>query len=441
MHSQSTEAAKPKTPASHSPRRKKKTTPGVVYYHSRDCADHELCNKKCNPSDEPWEGWVFDASYVDPATRKRGKKIRQRFATYAAAKGWRDDAASQVRQRKLRATDTATGRKTLSDEIAEWLAGAASGEIRNKRQQQYKPGVVREYRRALELRVEPVLGHRRLADITLGDLLRLKEQLQGSGCSDSTVRNTFVPLQAIYRRARRLGVVQMNPTAALELPTAGVRERAATPEQAAELIAALDGLEQALYASAFYSGGRRGELQALRVGDVDLDARTIRVERGWDRKEGPIAPKSVAGTRTVFLLDTLLPHLEPLITDRPAGALVFGYTDATPFEPRAVSRKAERAWAAVDKARAAAAEEAGEEPPAPLERFTLHEARHSFSTWLDHAGVSPDRADRYMGHSSGSVASRYRHLLPAQMAEDARRVDAYLAGAAAGKVVSFAATG
>jgi hypothetical protein len=61
------------------------------------------------------------------------------------------------------------------------------------------------------------------------------------------------------------------------------------------------------------------------------------------------------------------------------------------------------------------------------------ECRHTFSTFLDAAGVSETRADRYMGHSVHSVANRYRH--PRQFAEDAARLDEYLSGAEAGTVV------
>ncbi|MBA2643552.1 MAG: hypothetical protein H0U82_11600, partial [Actinobacteria bacterium] len=50
-----------------------------------------------------------------------------------------------------------------------------------------------------------------------------------------------------------------------------------------------------------------------------------------------------------------------------------------------------------------------------------------------------DRADRYMGHSNPSVQARYRHQLPGQLEEDARRLDNYLTGTAAGKVVAIAA--
>ena len=121
--------------------------------------------------------------------------------------------------------------------------------------------MLRNYELALRLRVLAELGDRKLADIDLADLLDLKERLLGEGHSDSTIRNTFVPLQAIYRRARRSGVVSVNPTLDLELPTSGRRERAATPAQAAELLDVLAEFERALWAIAFYAGLRRGELR------------------------------------------------------------------------------------------------------------------------------------------------------------------------------------
>jgi integrase len=72
-----------------------------------------------------------------------------------------------------------------------------------------------------------------------------------------------------------------------------------------------------------------------------------------------------------------------------------------------------------------------------LEPIGLHECRHSFSSYLDAAGISESRADRYMGHSNPSVAARYRHQLDGQLAEDAARLDEYLTGAIAGKVVAL----
>lgn len=423
----------------------RKSTPGVTYRHSRNCT-RETCTNNCNTDsvDGPWEGWVFDAKYVDPETGTRGKKIRKRFATHAAAKGWRADALGAVSRRKLQATDRATAQKTLRQEVDEWMAGARAGTILNKRERPYKPAVLRNYELSLRLRVLPTLGDRRLSDIGFVDLLRLKEQLIGDGCTGSTLRNTFVPLQAIYRRARLEQRVIVDPTMDLPLPTAGSRDRAATPKEAVGLIEATAEDVRPLLATAFYSGLRRGELRGLRVGDVDIETQVIQVRRSWDDKEGEITPKSDAGTRTVLLPDALKPYLEPLVEGRADGDLVFGRGADTAFDPRAIARKAERAWTALDEARRAKWEEAGAEQanePTPLVRFTFHEARHSFSTWLDHAGISEARADRYMGHSSGKVSGRYRHLLPTRIADDRAKLDAYLTGAIEGKVVAIRSVG
>jgi integrase len=57
------------------------------------------------------------------------------------------------------------------------------------------------------------------------------------------------------------------------------------------------------------------------------------------------------------------------------------------------------------------------------------------SSYLEAAGISAVRADRYMGHSSSSMRARYTHQLEAQLAEDAETLNAYLVAGAAGKVV------
>ncbi len=386
----------------------RRTTTGVLYRHSRECKDHARCGNSCNPSDEPWEGWVY--------SKRDQKKIRRRFATHAAAKGWRADAVKAVKDKRLRAPLP----KTLRQEVEEWLAGTREGRILNRQKQAYKPSVLRLYELSLRLRVLPELGDRRLADISHADLLMLQERLRGVGCTDSMIRNSLVPVQAVFRRAARLGSIPVNPAVDLELPTPEARKRAATPAQAAAQLVALGDLAP-LWATAFYAGLRRGELQALRVRNVDLDAGVISVKRSWDPLEGEIAPKSAAGVRQVFLGEVLASYLVPLVDGRDADEFVFGR--AVPFETRSVDRGAKRAYKA-----------AGLEA-----RYSLHEARHSFSTFMDHAGISETRADRYMGHAAAGVAGRYRHLLPGQLAEDARRLDAYLAGAIAGKVVAIPA--
>ena len=76
-----------------------------------------------------------------------------------------------------------------------------------------------------------------------------------------------MPLRAIFRRAVSRGEVAVNPTTGLELPAVrGRRDRIASPEEAAALLAALPEEERPLWATALYAGLRRGELMALRLG-------------------------------------------------------------------------------------------------------------------------------------------------------------------------------
>ena len=83
----------------------------------------------------------------------------------------------------------------------------------------------------------PELGDRKLADVDLADLLELKEQLLGEGVDGSMLHNVR-PVEGDLPRARVAGRVPVNPTTGLELPTAGRCDRAASPAQVAELLAA-----------------------------------------------------------------------------------------------------------------------------------------------------------------------------------------------------------
>jgi integrase len=269
--------------------------------------------------------------------------------------------------------------------------------------------------------VLPDYGARKLAELSADDLQGLVDRLVSSkkpGSEDklsgAKVRNVLVPLQALDRRNRRQ--VLVDPTDGLDLPmSGGRRERAATVAEVQTILAALPLDLRAIYATAAYAGLRRGELRALRVSDVNETY--IWVDRSWDDKEGVIEPKSLAGRRHVPLPSLLAEVLHEHVgeTKRSGDELIFGRTASEPFTPSYVRNQA----------------------AAP---YGLHELRHSYSSFLDAAGISETRADRYMGHSNPSVQARYRHQLEGQLEEDAKRLDAYLRGAAAGKVLTLTGT-
>jgi hypothetical protein len=302
------------------PTRKRSTraarAPGIEIRHSRGCPAASDGPCTCAPT---FRAIVY--------SQRDARKIQQTFPTLSAAKIWRQDALVDLRRGKLRATPSATLR-----EVAEqWLQDAAAGTVLNRSGDRYKPSVVRGYEQALRTYVLPDLGAVQLGALQRRDVQALAERIARSGKSPSTVRNALLPLRAICRRALARGEIHDNPTRGLELPAVrGRRDRIAEPREAAALLSALETKDRRLWATAIYAGRRRGELQALRWGDVDLDASVIRVRRSWDRVAGEIEPKSAAGTRAVPVPALLRPHLEPAGTKQD---LVFGRASDRPFEP------------------------------------------------------------------------------------------------------------
>jgi integrase len=297
--------------------------------------------------------------------------------------------------------------------------------IRTRSGDTYKPGAIRAYEKSMRLRVLPRLGARKISDIGRNDLQDIVDDLLAKGLNASTIAGTMLPVRAMYRRAVARGEVAINPTSGLAVPAArGGRDRIATPEECAGLLAAMVS-DRALWATAMYGGLRRGELMALRVEDVDLGAGVIHVRQGWDVVEGEIATKSGEDRRVpiaAVLRDYIDEHLLGLAWK---DGLVFGSTAASPFKLTATARRAVKAWEVENKRRVASAKE-GEEV-AMLAPITLHECRHTFASLMIAAGVNAKALSTYMGHAKISITlDRYGHLMPGNEKEAAGMLDTYL---------------
>jgi hypothetical protein len=132
----------------------------------------------------------------------------------------RSDAGAQTQAAKgVRLAGTS---QTLLEAAEAFVDGIASGAIRTKTGERYKPSVVREYERSLRLHVFPTLGGGRLSRIQRRDVQRLADDLLASGADPSTIRNALKPLQVIYRRAIEDGDLAVSPASG-----SGSRPRAA----------------------------------------------------------------------------------------------------------------------------------------------------------------------------------------------------------------------
>ncbi len=375
----------------------KRLPEGISLRHARSCPSRYGEGCRCTPR--------YQAQAWSPRDRKR---LTRTFPTLAAAKGWRYDALVGLRNGTLRAA----GNVTLQQAAEDWLAAAKTGLIRNRSGDPYKPSALRGYEQSLRTRVLPVLGTARLSDIRRSDVQRFINRTMADGHSPSTVRNSLMPLRAIYRHALALDDVAVNPTTGVQLPAVrGKRERVASPAEAVRLIEALLPRDRAVWATAMYAGLRSGELQALTDELVDLDDNVIRVHWSWDPKEGQVAPKSRSGRRTVPVPAVLRKHLlEHRLARGRRGGLFFSRPDGRPFSNQALSQRATRTWRVNG-----------------LDPIGFHECRHTFASLMIAAGVNPKALSTFLGHASVTITlDRYGHLFPGSEQEAAGLLDRYL---------------
>jgi integrase len=226
--------------------------------------------------------------------------------------------------------------------------------IRTRSGDHYKPGAIRGYKLSFDSQIIPRFGTLKISELGRPEIQDMVDELLAKGKSPSTVRNAVMPLRALYRRLVSRDEILLNPTVGLTLPAIrDRRERIARPEEARILLAALSPGDRPPWAMALYAGLRRGEIRALRWGDIDFEAGLIRVERGWDPEVGPIEPKSRAGKRKVPLAKPLRAYLAGLRlrSEGAAGDLVLAGRGGKPLAPDALIERARKAWKAAKLSR------------------------------------------------------------------------------------------
>lgn len=381
--------------------RLEKHSTGIYARHARTC-EGTIAGKdcKCGPK--------YQATFWNARTKRRHRK---HFGHVREAQAWRADLISASHTGK---TIVTASRVTVGEALDAYIAGMLAGTILNRSDRPYKPSACRGYRRAAE-RLKAEIGHIHLTELRRRDINEMVARLRAQDLSASTIRNTFDPLRAMYRKAIDDETVVVDPTYKLRLPSSANDERtrrSVSPVDAERLVDALPAAEQALWATAIYVGLRRGELQELRWSDIDLDAGIGHCARAWD-DEGRqvIETKSRAGKRMFPLVAPVRRRLvaHKLLSGRGGTDLVFGRSTVDRFVPSTVRRRAIDAWKI-----------------AGLQPISLHEGRHSAATAGSAAGLDDLALSRIMGHSSVTITRDvYGHMREDRIAEVTKTLDAY----------------
>jgi excisionase family DNA binding protein len=160
------------------------------------------------------------------------------------------------------------------------------------------------YERELE-RAKAEFGDVPLAGVTRSHVRALVASRAAEGVAANTIRNMLIPLKALFTHALDEGLVPANPASRVAVPP--MRKRKIVPpsrEQVEKLMhmARPEARDVLLVAASL--GLRRGELLALRWGDVDFEARLVRVHATNDAGTVAETTKTEAGERSVPLFES-----------------------------------------------------------------------------------------------------------------------------------------
>lgn len=185
-----------------------------------------------------------------------------------ASSGAPTPAAGSRRSRRRRLAaeyvDPAAGRETLEGFFTRWRAQATQA-----------PSTLAKYDTTRRLHVEPRLGRYPLGRITRSDVRTLVESV----ASPHQATEALKLVRMLLNRALDAELIGRNPAARVEAPRIGrAQVRILSPAELEAVAAELPERWRAFVLLGAYASLRWSELVAVRRDDLDLQARTVRVD-------------------------------------------------------------------------------------------------------------------------------------------------------------------
>jgi integrase len=331
----------------------------------------------------------FSTHRVSWRVRYRGPDGRQRSKTFARrrdAEAYENQINQQLRSGDW--LDPRRGKVTLKS-VWEEYERVGTGHLRATTLQNYRFG----WRN-----IEPHLGNWPVGRIEHADVAEWVQSLSTTK-GPETVRQAHRVLCLVLDFAITTRRLRINPARGVRLPhRAPARERILTVAEIQALTTLL-GQDGDLVLAMAYLGLRWSELAALKVSDIDLTRRRVRIiERATEvgGRMDVAAPKSVASRRSVAIPALLEPVLVARVYGKSHDELVFTAPDGGYL--RNGNWRSRSGW---DRA----TRELG------LGGVTPHDLRRTFGSLARSAGADLRWIQRAMGHESINTTARiYAHL-------------------------------
>lgn len=153
-----------------------------------------------------------------------------------------------------------------------------------------------------------------------------------------------------------------------------------------------DDIYKIAFITLFYTGMRRGELLALEWDDIDFIENTININKTLNPKlkdENDNTPKTDKSNRIIHLIPIVIENLKKINSDNKRN----------PFEKLTLTTLKRKCDNACKKIK--------------IEKFRIHDFRHSFASMCIDKGVPIEVISDYLGHENiTTTLDTYGHLYP-----------------------------
>ncbi|WP_460745670.1 tyrosine-type recombinase/integrase [Nocardia goodfellowii] len=377
--------------------------------------------------------WFPTVVVVDPVTGKKKKEKVKSEERFGKGKRWRAryvDPNGIERHRSFTVKNDA--KKFLDSDVTTkvvtgtWVDPDRSGVLFEVVAEKWfatkkfrKPKTVAGYRSLLDTVVLPRWRAVPLREIEFEDIQEWvvnlsvsgSSRFEGRGLSASRVIQSYQVLGQVLRFAVKAKRLAVNPAEDIDLPSMLSGERRYLTHLEVMRVAQVAGRFRPLVMTLAYTGIRFGEAIALRVANVDVDNRRIRVSRSATRVTGAGMVETDTKnhtTRSVPVPRVLAEELKSLLSGRRPDAFVFGshkggHLTSTEFR-----------WV-FDQA----AKDVG------LEGVVPHSLRHTAASLAISAGANIKVVQKMLGHKTATLTlDLYGHLFPDDLDTVADGMDA-----------------
>jgi len=240
----------------------------------------------------------------------------------------------------------------------------------------------------------PFFGDKDIREIRRYHIDEFKASLPAH-LAPKTIKNIFISLKNLFNTAYRKEIIERVPT----FPVISVPEYSEwkwiDAETQIKILGALPDSDRPIFIFLFLHGCRPGEARAVKVKDIDLKTKTIRIRRTFSLNQLRETTKQ-RKQNIIPVHPEFLPYMENVMKSSLPEAFIFANKrTGMPYNDETLRKIWHRAL------KGAKLEKSG---------LRLYDAsRHSFASQLINSNVPLNIVSKLLGHSSMKMTQRYAH--------------------------------